>query len=119
MTSETSRGIVRSSELTRFRLAPNPGPMSLDGTNSYLIAAPGAAARVAVDPGPLDEPHLQALAGEGPVELILITHRHADHTAAAETVFGLDGRTGPGRGPRPLPWRTPAAGRRNHPGGRN
>ena len=83
MTSETSRGIVRSSELTRFRLAPNPGPMSLDGTNSYLIAAPGAAARVAVDPGPLDEPHLQALAGEGPVELILITHRHADHTAAA------------------------------------
>ena len=65
MTSETSRGIVRSSELTRFRLAPNPGPMSLDGTNSYLIAAPGAAGRVAVDPGPLDEPHLQALAGEG------------------------------------------------------
>ena len=91
MTSETSRGIVRSSELTRFRLAPNPGPMSLDGTNSYLIAAPGAAARVAVDPGPLDEPHLQALAGEGPVELILITHRHADHTAAAERFSALTG----------------------------
>lgn len=91
MTSEKSRGIVRSSELTRFRLAPNPGPMSLDGTNSYLIAAPGAAARVAVDPGPLDEPHLQALAGDGPVELILITHRHADHTAAAARFSALTG----------------------------
>ncbi len=65
MTSETSRGIVRSSELTRFRLAPNPGPMSLDGTNSYLIGAAGTAGRVAVDPGPLDEPHLRALAGDG------------------------------------------------------
>jgi glyoxylase-like metal-dependent hydrolase (beta-lactamase superfamily II) len=65
--------------------------MSLDGTNSYLIAAPGAAARVAVDPGPRDEPHLQALAGDGPVELILITHRHADHTAAAARFSALTG----------------------------
>lgn len=91
MTSETSRGIVRSSELTRFRLAPNPGPMSLDGTNSYLIGAAGTAGRVAVDPGPLDEPHLRALAGDGPVELILITHRHADHTAAAARFSVLTG----------------------------
>ncbi|BCW71846.1 MBL fold metallo-hydrolase [Arthrobacter sp. NicSoilB8] len=91
MTSETSRGIVRSSELTRFRLAPNPGPMSLAGTNSYIIGAPGAAGSVVVDPGPLDEPHLQALAGAGPVELILITHRHADHTAAAARFSVLTG----------------------------
>ncbi|WP_427130729.1 MBL fold metallo-hydrolase [Pseudarthrobacter sp. S9] len=91
MTPETSRGIVRSSPLTRFRLAPNPGPMSLRGTNSYLIAAPGAAGSVVVDPGPLDEPHLQELAGAGPVELILITHRHADHTAAAARFSELTG----------------------------
>ena len=91
VTSETSRGIVRSSELTRFHLAPNPGPMSLDGTNSYLIGAPEAAGRVAVDPGPLDEPHLRALAGDGTVELILITHRHADHTAAAARFSELTG----------------------------
>ena len=119
MTSETSRGIVRSSELTRFRLAPNPGPMSLDGTNSYLIAAPGAAARVAVDPGPLDEPHLQALAGEGPVELILITHRHADHTAAAERFSDLTGAPVRAADPAHCHGARPAAGRRNHPGGRD
>lgn len=91
MTSPTPAGIVRSSELTRFRLAPNPGPMSLAGTNSYLIGAPGAAASVAVDPGPLDEAHLRALAAEGRVELILITHRHADHTAAAARFAELTG----------------------------
>jgi glyoxylase-like metal-dependent hydrolase (beta-lactamase superfamily II) len=91
VSTENSRDIVRSSELTRFRLAPNPGPMSLAGTNSYLIAGPGAAGRVVVDPGPLDGPHLQALAGDGPVELILITHRHADHTAAAARFSGLTG----------------------------
>lgn len=64
-------------------LAPNPGPMTLDGTNSYLLAAPGAATRIVVDPGPADEGHLAALAAAGPVELILITHRHFDHTEAA------------------------------------
>lgn len=91
MTSPTPAGIVRSSELTRFRLAPNAGPMSLAGTNSYLIGAPGAAGSVAVDPGPPDEPHLQALAAEGRIELILITHRHADHTAAAARFAKLTG----------------------------
>lgn len=64
-------------------LAPNPGPMTLDGTNSYLLAAPGSAARVVVDPGPADEGHLGALAAAGPIELILITHRHHDHTEGA------------------------------------
>ena len=73
----------RTSALTRRLLAPNPGPMTLDGTNSYLIAGPGAAATVVVDPGPLDEPHLARLAAAGPVALVLITHHHADHTAAS------------------------------------
>jgi glyoxylase-like metal-dependent hydrolase (beta-lactamase superfamily II) len=88
---EQSHAVVRSTELTRFRLAPNPGPMSLHGTNSYVIAAPGAATTVVVDPGPLDEPHLQDLARAGAVELILITHRHADHTAAAARFAELTG----------------------------
>jgi glyoxylase-like metal-dependent hydrolase (beta-lactamase superfamily II) len=84
-------GIVRSSRLTRCRLAPNPGPMSLDGTNSYLIGAPGSAGVAVVDPGPLDEPHLQALAEAGGVELVLITHHHIDHTEASARFHDLTG----------------------------
>jgi glyoxylase-like metal-dependent hydrolase (beta-lactamase superfamily II) len=88
---ESFPSIRPASDLTRFRLAPNPGPMSLDGTNSYLLGSPGAGSTVVVDPGPLDEQHLQELAGAGRVELILITHRHADHTAAAARFHELTG----------------------------
>lgn len=65
--------------------------MSLDGTNSYVIAAPGAGASVVVDPGPADDGHLRRLADEGPVELILVTHRHADHTAGSLRLHELTG----------------------------
>jgi len=72
-------------------LAPNPGPMTLDGTNSYLLSGPGSAARVVVDPGPDDAGHLAALAAQGRVELILITHRHHDHTDGAPELARLTG----------------------------
>jgi glyoxylase-like metal-dependent hydrolase (beta-lactamase superfamily II) len=85
-----SAATVATSRLTRRLLAPNAGPMTLDGTNSYLLAAPGAAASVIVDPGPLDEAHLAELAAV-PVELILVTHHHADHTAGAARLASLTG----------------------------
>ena len=88
---DISTAFTRSSPLTRFRLAPNPGPMSLEGTNSYVVGEPGHGAVVVVDPGPLDETHLQALAGAGPVELILVTHRHADHTAGSARLAEITG----------------------------
>ncbi len=80
-----------SSPFTRSLLAPNPGPMSLDGTNSYIIAGPDARGVVIVDPGPLDESHLAALAAAGTVELVLITHRHKDHTEASVRFHELTG----------------------------
>lgn len=83
--------LQRSSALTRFRLAPNPGPMSLDGTNSYVIGVPGSGRAVVVDPGPRDEEHLAELAAAGRVELVLITHRHTDHTEASERFHELTG----------------------------
>jgi len=39
-------------------LAPNPSPMTLDGTNTWVIAEPGSPSVVVVDPGPEDEEHL-------------------------------------------------------------
>jgi len=81
----------RTSPLTRCLLAPNAGPMTLDGTNSYLIGAPGSAGVVVVDPGPIDEGHMSALAASGPVELVLITHHHRDHSAASERFARLTG----------------------------
>lgn len=69
------------SEHAGFILAPNPGPMTLDGTNTWILRAPGASRSVVVDPGPLDEGHLQAVKDEaGDVALILVTHHHGDHT---------------------------------------
>ncbi|MCY1674435.1 MBL fold metallo-hydrolase [Pseudarthrobacter sp. SL88] len=91
MTPDPAATLQRSSDLTRFILAPNPGPMSLDGTNSYVLAAPGSPGAVVVDPGPDDEAHLLALARAGAVELVLITHRHADHTAGSARLHELTG----------------------------
>lgn len=74
-----------------FRLAPNPGPMTLDGTNSYVLSGNGGRSSVIVDPGPGDTGHLDALAAVGDIELILITHRHHDHTEGAAALAAATG----------------------------
>lgn len=79
------------SRLARAVLAPNAGPMTLDGTNSYVLQAPGARSSIVVDPGPADEGHLDRLAAAGEVELVLITHHHADHTEAIDAFARLTG----------------------------
>jgi glyoxylase-like metal-dependent hydrolase (beta-lactamase superfamily II) len=70
-------------EIVRI-LAPNPGPMTLSGTNSYVVGADPA---YVIDPGPEDEGHVAALRAEadrrGGLGGILLTHSHADHAAAA------------------------------------
>ncbi|GER24259.1 MBL fold metallo-hydrolase [Zafaria cholistanensis] len=71
--------------------APNPGPMTLDGTNSYVLRFPGWESCVVVDPGPDHEGHLRALAAEGPVELVLVTHWHRDHTGGIDRLVELTG----------------------------
>ncbi|WP_419707910.1 MBL fold metallo-hydrolase [Promicromonospora sp. NFX87] len=76
--------------------ADNPGPMTLDGTRSYVLRAPGSSGCVVVDPGPALEPHLTELAGAGPVELALVTHRHPDHTGGLARFRELTGA--PSRG---------------------
>lgn len=63
-------------------LAENPSVMSLEGTNTWILRAPGADECVVVDPGPLDEAHLARVA-QVPVAATLISHRHFDHTEGA------------------------------------
>jgi glyoxylase-like metal-dependent hydrolase (beta-lactamase superfamily II) len=65
----------------RLVRASNPGPMTLDGTNSWLLD--GGDGLVVVDPGPLDDEHLRRLTA-APVELILLTHGHLDHSEGAD-----------------------------------
>ena len=65
--------------------------MTLDGSNSYVLTAPHATGVVVVAPGPLLESHLGELAASGAVELILITHRHADHTGGSARLHQLTG----------------------------
>jgi glyoxylase-like metal-dependent hydrolase (beta-lactamase superfamily II) len=77
-------------------LAPNPSLMTLDGTNTWLIAEPGAATAIAVDPGPDDEGHLvrvrdTAAARDQRIETIVLTHRHPDHSAGAARLAELTG----------------------------
>ncbi|MET0235325.1 MAG: MBL fold metallo-hydrolase [Kibdelosporangium sp.] len=64
-------------------LEDNPSPMTLDGTNTWILRAPGADGCVVVDPGYNDVPHLTRVADCGPVELILVTHHHPDHVDGA------------------------------------
>ena len=72
-------------------LAPNPGPMTLEGTNTWVLRAPGARGCVVVDPGPLHEGHLAAVAAQGPVEVVLLTHGHLDHSEGAARLAELTG----------------------------
>ena len=72
-------------------LAPNPGPMTLEGTNTWVLRAPDHEACVVVDPGPLHEEHLQAVAAQGPVAVVLLTHGHFDHSEGARRLAELTG----------------------------
>ncbi len=78
----------------RFR-APNPGPMTLTGTNSYLIGRPGEEMAV-LDPGPQMESHLESLVttarnSGSPITTILVTHGHPDHFPGAALLKALTG----------------------------
>ncbi|MGX6603898.1 MBL fold metallo-hydrolase [Micromonosporaceae bacterium Da 78-11] len=73
--------------------APNPGPMTLDGTNTWVVRAPGEEFGVVIDPGPLDEGHLRRIAQHRPFRAILITHGHHDHVDGAGRLSELLGGT--------------------------
>ena len=72
-------------ERARCLLAPNPGMMTLDGTNTWVLREPGASQAVVIDPGPVEEGHLDLLDEQlEDVGLVLVTHHHVDHSETAE-----------------------------------
>jgi glyoxylase-like metal-dependent hydrolase (beta-lactamase superfamily II) len=80
----------------RCVLAPNPSLMTLDGTNTWLVAEPGAEQAIVVDPGPDDEGHVQrvrAMAGHAGQRIvtIVLTHGHLDHSGGARRLAELTG----------------------------
>lgn len=70
-------------------LVDNPSPMTLDGTNTWLLRGAGAEQTIVIDPGPLDERHLRLVADHGPIAQILLTHRHPDHAEGAHRLAEL------------------------------
>jgi glyoxylase-like metal-dependent hydrolase (beta-lactamase superfamily II) len=73
-------------------LARNPSPMTLDGTNTWLLRAPDSASCLVIDPGPDDPDHLRAVVdAAGEVTEILLTHGHLDHSAGAAALRALTG----------------------------
>lgn len=77
-------------------VAPNPGPFTGPGTNTYLV---GASELAVIDPGPADASHVEAIvrAGEGRIGWILVTHTHPDHSPAARLLREATGATVVGR----------------------
>jgi len=65
-------------------VAPNPGPLTLEGTNTYVVA--GGDGAYVIDPGPAHEDHVEAVRVEataaGGIAGVLLTHGHLDHSAA-------------------------------------
>ena len=80
----------------KLLVAPNPSPLTLDGTNTWVVAG------WVVDPGPAIAEHLDAVrVAAGPIEGVVLTHSHLDHSegvkelGVAPAVPGDGDRVGP------------------------
>lgn len=83
-------------------LAPNPGPFTGTGTNTWVVEDAGRA--VVIDPGPIDLGHEAAIAGtvEGlHVEAVIVTHTHPDHAPLANPLAKELGAPALGHAPGP------------------
>jgi glyoxylase-like metal-dependent hydrolase (beta-lactamase superfamily II) len=69
--------------------ANNPSPMTLEGTNTWVLVELGGDEAIVVDPGPDDAMHRDAIlaavkaAGAKQIALIVLTHGHSDHAEGA------------------------------------
>jgi glyoxylase-like metal-dependent hydrolase (beta-lactamase superfamily II)/8-oxo-dGTP pyrophosphatase MutT (NUDIX family) len=94
---EIQPGEVIALSPTVYRVtAPNPGPMTGPGTNTYILGQ--GRDRAVIDPGPAIESHLNAILAAvgsqgGQLRWILVTHTHRDHSPAAARLKDATGAT--------------------------
>lgn len=74
-------------------LCDNPGLMTLEGTNTWVLRGPRSDELVVVDPGPDDDQHIARVAEQGRIVLVLISHRHGDHTDGIDKLVERTGAT--------------------------
>ena len=97
LTGASRSDVVTVGPRVRRVRAPNPSPMTLDGTNGYIIDG-GHGNWIVVDPGPDDPAHIasfvDAARDEGArIEAILVTHGHPDHYPGAAPLAHATGAT--------------------------
>ncbi|MGV0594158.1 MBL fold metallo-hydrolase [Mycolicibacterium vulneris] len=94
MTEHPAYGLLRPvTQTASVLLCDNPGLMTLEGTNTWVLRGPGSDEIVVVDPGPDDEAHIARIAELGTVALVLISHKHEDHTGGIDKLVDLTGAT--------------------------
>ncbi len=81
----------RVTDTASVLLCDNPGPLTLDGTNTWVLQGPSSDELVVVDPGPDDVAHVDRIAALGRIALILISHKHGDHTDAIDKLVDRTG----------------------------
>lgn len=81
---------VRISDRLQRITAPNAGPMTGPGTNTYLV---GNSEILVIDPGPAIDSHVEAIleAGAGRIRKVAVTHTHPDHSPAAKVIADATG----------------------------
>jgi glyoxylase-like metal-dependent hydrolase (beta-lactamase superfamily II) len=96
MTTNAGTHAAGESARTICVVADNPGPMTLDGTNTWVLHEPGSAEAIVVDPGPDDETHLHRVLDTvrsrgARVQVALLTHGHDDHSGGVGRFAELAG----------------------------
>lgn len=92
MTEHPAYGLLRPvTQSASVLLCDNPGLMTLEGTNTWVLRGPGSDEIVVVDPGPDDAAHIARIAELGTVALVLISHKHDDHTGGIDKLVDATG----------------------------
>jgi glyoxylase-like metal-dependent hydrolase (beta-lactamase superfamily II) len=103
----TTGGISRIATLVWRIVAPNPGPLTGPGTNTYVL---GRDRPIVIDPGSQDPAHLDRIldvAGAS-IDRIVCTHSHPDHSPGAAELRARTGARVLGLPPPQDPYQDPS-----------